>query len=153
MRITILAAASAVAVAAGVLTTQTVASAETDDALKVRETFTRTLVQDVGKKGTSIGDRLAFTTQIRDIKGRKVGIGAGECVLLRGTSDANALYHCTQTYRLGSDSLLAAGIYEPTKKIRWAVMGGTGKYRGASGETDGHAVNATTFASTFHLGS
>ncbi len=138
-------------VATGVVSGQA-ASARTGHTLIAHEKFTKTFMQDTGEKGVSMGDRLVFTTEIRDLKGGQLGIGVGECVLLSGTSDSDGQYNCLQTYHLVGGDFMASGIFDFAQKInKWAIMGGTGRYRAATGEADFTTLSADTFADTFRF--
>jgi hypothetical protein len=149
--------ASACVTTAGLVTTaliagQGTASAGTGHTLLVHEKFTRTSTQDIGKKGVSMGDRLVFATEVRDLKGRKLGIGAGDCVVFGGTTDTDAQYNCTESYRLDGDRLFVGGIFAFSSKVnKWVIMGGTGRYRGASGEVDFTTLAPDTFSDTFRF--
>ena len=148
--------ATAGLLAAGLVGGQEVASASTDRTLTAHETFTTTVAQDFGAKGLTPGDRLVFKTEVRDLKGRKLGIGTGDCVLLSGTSDASALYNCLETYRLSAnDHVMTSGVFDGAPKInKWAIIGGTGRYRGATGQVDFTQPDAAgTFVDTFRFGS
>ena len=119
----------------------------------VKETFTGLATQDVGKKGTSIGDHLSFRTVLMAGSTKK-GIGGGDCVVIRGTTEETALYHCTETYRLNGDMLLSGGMFTFAQKTnKWAIMGGTGAYRSASGEISFTTLDANSFQDTFHFDS
>jgi hypothetical protein len=138
-------------VATGVVSGQG-ASANTGRTLIAREKFTKTFMQDVGEKGVSMGDRLVFTTEVRNLKGGQLGIGVGDCVLLSGTSDSDGQYNCLQTYHLTGGDFVASGIFDFGQKInKWAIMGGTGRYRGATGEGNFTSLTGDTFADTFRF--
>ncbi len=143
--------AAAGLIATGVLSGQA-ASAHTVHTLIAREKFTKTFMQDVGEKGVSMGDRLVFTTEVRNLKGGQLGIGVGDCVLLSGTSDSDGQYNCLQTYHLAGGDFITGGIFDFKQKInKWAIMGGTGRYRAATGEADFTTLSADTFADTFRF--
>src|SRR2546423_6661951 len=136
-------------VATGVVSGQA-ASARTGHTLIAQEKFTKTFTQDVGEKGVSMGDRLVFTTEIRNLKGGPLGIGVGDCVLLSGTSESDGQYNCLQTYHLTGGDFVASGIFDFAQKInKWAIIGGTGRYRGATGEGGFPALTPDTLAATF----
>jgi len=138
-------------IAAGVVSGPA-ASARTAHSLIAHEKFTKTFMQDVGDKGVSMGDRLVFTTEVRDLKGGQLGIGVGDCVRLSGTSDSDGQYNCLQTYRLAGGDFVTSGIYDFAQKInKWAIIGGTGRYRAATGEADFTTLSADTFADTFRF--
>jgi len=138
-------------VATGVVSGQA-ASARTGHTLIAREKLTKTFMEDVGEKGVSMGDRLVFTTEVRDLRGGQLGIGVGDCVLLSGTSDSGGQYNCLQTYHLAGGDFMASGIFDFAQKInKWAIIGGTGRYRAATGEADFTTLTADTFADTFRF--
>src|SRR5712692_6228708 len=138
--------AAAGLVATGVVSGQA-ASARTGHTLIAHEKFTKTFMQDVGEKGVSMGDRLVFTTEVRDLKGGQLGIGVGDCVLLSGTSDSDGQYNCLQTYHLVGGDFMTSGICDSAQKSnKGARLGGTGCYRAASGEADFTTLTADTFA-------
>ena len=143
--------AAAGLVATGVVSGQA-ASARTGHTLIAHEKFTKTFMQDVGEKGVSMGDRLVFTTEVRDLKGGQLGIGVGDCVLLSGTSDSDGQYNCLQTYHLVGGDFTTSGFFDYAQKVnKWAIMGGTGRYRAATGEADFTTLSADTFADTFRF--
>src|SRR5256714_15284165 len=122
--------ATAGVLAAGLIATVVVsgqaASAQSAHTLTTREKFTKTFTQDVGDKGVSIGDRLVFTTEVRDLKGGQLGIGVGDCVLLSGTSDSDGQYSCLQTYHLAGGDFTTSGFFDFAQKVnKWAIIGGT----------------------------
>src|SRR5882724_9409703 len=144
-------AAAAGVVATGVISGQA-ASAHTGHTLIAHEKFTKTFMQDVGEKGVSMGDRLVFTSEVRDLKGGQLGIGVGDCVRLSGTSDSDGQYNCLQTYHLAGGDFMTSGIFDFAQKInKWAIMGGTGRYRAATGEADFTTLTTDTFADTFRF--
>lgn len=133
----------------------TVAHAGSASASTVRgqEKFTKTKIVDVGKKGTSIGDRFEFASVLRG-GGKKLADGGGTCVVVGGTTDANANYHCTQTYQFSGGQVDVQGLFSfADKKTVWGITGGSGTYRGASGQFTFVLVNATTFDDTFEFDS
>jgi hypothetical protein len=143
--------AAAGLVATGVVSGQA-ASARTGHTLMAHEKFTKTFMQDVGEKGVSMGDRYVFTSEVRDVKGGQLGVGVGDCVLLSGTSDSDGQYNCLQTYHLAGGDFMTSGIFDFAQKInKWAIMGGTGRYRAATGEADFTTLTADSFADTFRF--
>jgi hypothetical protein len=67
----------------------------TGHALTGHEKFIETSAQDVGNKGPTMGDGFGFVSEIRDLERAKLGIAAGECVLLPPGSGPD-------TFRFGS---------------------------------------------------
>ena len=128
------------------------ASARTAHTLMANEKFTKTVMQDVGEKGVSMGDRFVFTSEVRDLKGGQLGLGVGDCVRLSGTSDSDGQFNCLQTYHLAGGDFMTSGIFDYAQKInKWAIMGGTGRYRAATGEADFTTLTNDTFADTFRF--
>ena len=145
---------TAVLVTAGVVAGQQTASAGTAHTLKATETITRTFAQDLGEKGISIGDTLAYNFVLKDVNGAKLGTGGGYCVVFAGTTETNAQYHCSGTYLLGGDEIFTGGMFTYAEKItKWPLLGGTGKYRGATGVLEATARSAESFADVFHFDS
>jgi len=143
--------AAAGLVATGVVSGQA-ASARTAHTLMANEKFTKTVMQDVGEKGVSMGDRFVFTSEVRDLKGGQLGLGVGDCVRLSGTSDSDGQFNCLQTYHLAGGDFMTSGIFDYAQKInKWAIMGGTGRYRAATGEADFTTLTTDTFADTFRF--
>lgn len=143
--VTATATATAALLAAGLFAGQQSASA-VSGTLHVKETFTGTATQDFGAKGLSLGDHLAFQTVIKDPDGAKMGIGAGDCVLYAGKTEATSKYHCTQTLELADGQIFTGGVSDSAKKTNtFAILGGTGKYRGASGVFDATTTSAGSF--------
>jgi hypothetical protein len=138
-------------VATGVFSGQA-ASAHTAHTLVAREKFTKTAQQDFGDKGTSIGDRYVFTSEIRDPRGAMLGTGFGDCVLIGGTTDADGQYNCVQTYHLAGGDFVTSGFFDFAQKVnKWAIIGGTGRYRAATGQADFTTLSGDTFADTFRI--
>jgi hypothetical protein len=128
------------------------ASARTGRTLIAHEKFTKTLVEHLGDKGKSFGDRFVFTSEVRDVKGGMLGIGVGDCFQVSGTSDYDGQYNCVQTYHLAGGDFVSTGFFDFAQKTnRWAITGGTGRFRGASGEAEFTSLSADTFADTFRF--
>lgn len=151
-RRTVAIAAATVVVAGGLALGQSVASADTAKTLRLKEIVTSTSFDDLGAKGVSIGDRLAFKTVLKDGQGKKVAVSGADCLRVSGNSDANGLAQCVQTTRFRGGDLVTTGLYNlAAKSNSYAIVGGTGRYRGASGQVDFTTVNETTFADTFRF--
>ena len=121
------------------------ATAGSSDTLRLVETFTTTFTQDVAPTGPSIGDRLLYTTVLKK-QGKKVGIGIGDCARLTGTTEATGLYKGAETVRLPGGDVTTTGAFTFEHKLsKWAITGGTGKYRGKTGEVDFTTVSDDTF--------
>lgn len=121
------------------------------DTIRGTEKFTKTKVVDLGKKGISVGDRLEFASVLR--KGdKKLADSGGSCVVVGGSNDDNARYHCTQSYQFPGGQVTVGGLFSfADKKCEWAITGGSGKYRGASGQATFEFTDASTFNDTFEF--
>jgi len=148
-------AAPAALATAGVVAAPGIASAGSAHTLKVIETFTGTVPKDAGTKGVPVGDRLTYTTELKDLKGVKLGIVIGECDHVTGSTGTDGLYNCLETIRLHGGDFVTSGIFdfESTGTQRIAITGGTGKYRGATGAEDLTTQKDGSFADTFHFDS
>jgi allene oxide cyclase len=101
---------------------------------------------DTGPAGDSLGDVLAFANPIFNAKNtHKVGTDNGSCV----RTAVGSAYECTWTTSLPGGSLVVSGPFRDHGDSTLAVTGGTGKYRGASGEMRLHARNAAGSAYNF----
>ena len=79
----------------------------------------------------SVGDEDVYAADFYVGK-RKVGSDGGVCKLVR----LPAIYNCvaTNTFREGDLTVQYIADYKGTAPVRVAITGGTGRYRGASGE-------------------
>lgn len=90
---------------------------------------------DLGTPGSSTGDQFTGTGDLYDSIGNKVGTSAFTCV-----SAGPGVSQCAQVYELAGGKITTAGTTRPnftTSPLfdeRLAVTGGTGSYRGTSGE-------------------
>jgi hypothetical protein len=86
---------------------------------------------DVGKKGPSLGDGQVLSDSMLDTKGRKIGHDAGVCTF---TSLAPPEAACHITFILARGQIAIQCLNAPPPHKVAAIVGGTGAYRGASGE-------------------
>jgi hypothetical protein len=111
--------------------------------------FTHAALVDAGKPGPSAGDQqvvVGSLTQGTKTAGRFGFI----CEFL--TAGPNATEECSGTGRISGGSLTVEGYSRfSTNDHRWAVVGGTGIYRGARGQAEIHDVNQTTSRVTIEL--
>ena len=79
----------------------------------------------------SVGDEDVYAANLY-VGGRKVGSDGGVCKLVR----LPRIYHCVATNSLPEGDLTVQFLadYDQTAPGRFAITGGTGRYRGASGE-------------------
>ncbi|MGY1807741.1 dirigent protein [Blastococcus sp. SYSU D00669] len=88
------------------------------------------------------GDVQVFHDEVRQRDGRRAGTAEGACTIT-SFSETSLSAYCSATvlFDNGSSLTLQGGFDEdpsvgPTE-FRWAVTGGTGRYRAASGEATG----------------
>ncbi|MGY1602428.1 dirigent protein [Geodermatophilus sp. SYSU D00815] len=88
------------------------------------------------------GDTQVLHDEVRERDGGRVGTSEGSCTVT-GFSETSLSAYCSVTVLFddGSSLTLQGGFDEdpavgPTE-FRWAVTGGTGRHRGASGEATG----------------
>lgn len=116
------------------------------------EKILRIAAEDTGKKGLTLGDRFTFTGDLRTAKGRQLADSGGECTLLFGRTEATAQYRCTQVYRFGDSQVFTGGILDAAQKTgAFSILGGTGTYRGATGELRFTKLNADTYGLAFRF--
>jgi allene oxide cyclase-like protein len=79
----------------------------------------------------SVGDEDVYAANLY-VGGRKVGSDGGVCKLVR----LPGIYHCVATNSLPEGDLTVQFLADYTQAApgRFAITGGTGRYRGASGE-------------------
>jgi allene oxide cyclase len=112
-----------------------------------RATSTDTSV-DLGARGDSIGDLLAFGNELFDEGNQiKVGTDQGSCV----RTVPGQAYECTWTNSLAKGQITVQGPFLDSGDSVLAITGGTGAYRKARGTMNLHARSATEFDFTFHL--
>jgi hypothetical protein len=93
---------------------------------------------DVGKKGFSLGDYVAFNDKVFFGK-KRVGTLDGTCTTTRLSGDEGA-QQCVVTLTLPGGHLTAQGVLEfegeDVEGLTVAITGGTGRYSDAGGEAD-----------------
>jgi allene oxide cyclase len=106
---------------------------------------------DTGPTGDSLGDVLAFANPVYNAKNtHQVGTDNGSCV----RTAVGVGYECSWTTSLPGGSIVVSGPFLDAGDSTLAVTGGTGKYRGATGQMRLHARNAagTAYDFRFSLG-
>ncbi|WKX06682.1 dirigent protein [Streptomyces sp. NL15-2K] len=102
-------------------------------------------VVDLGPRGDSIGDTLAFGNPVYDTAGSKVGDSQGSCVRTKvGTA-----WECSWTTTLSGGSIVVQGPFYDAADSTLAITGGTGKWRTARGQMYLHARDAKGSAYDF----
>ncbi len=105
---------------------------------------------DTGPVGDSVGDVLAFANPIFNARNtHKIGTDNGSCI----RTAVGVSYECTWTTSLPGGSIVVSGPFLDAGDSTLAVTGGTGAYRGASGQMRLHARDAagSAFDFTFRL--
>jgi hypothetical protein len=107
---------------------------------------------DLGAPGPSPGDQFTGTGDLFDARGNKVGTSAFTCIVAGA-----GVSQCSQVYELSGGKLVTAGTTRPdftTSPLfdeQLAVTGGTGIYRGSSGEVRLVQHNFTEATLTINL--
>jgi len=99
---------------------------------------------DLGTPGPSVGDRLVFAADAFR-NDQPVGLGAGECVIVRYRLPATHFEHCVGTLSLPQGQITVQWIVDRIRNVRptkVALTGGTGAYRTVRGEMLVWAPNA-----------
>jgi hypothetical protein len=112
-------------------------------------------VVDLAPRGrVAAGDMLVGVSRLRDSAGRRVGTSYLNCGIAKGSRTfERALFQCTGTHRLKGGTITIAGVARlgSAKVIRIAVTGGTGAYRGVTGELVNTATSDSVSTQTFTL--
>lgn len=114
--------------------------------LVVVERATSDAVADTGAAGDSPGDVLTFANTLFDADNAKeVGSDNGYCI----RTAVGVAWECAWTNNLDGGQLSVEGSFLDTKDSVLAITGGTGIYKGASGEMRLHARDAKGSAYDF----
>ena len=85
----------------------------------------------------SQGDRVTTRQTLFDASNKRIGTLYTDCVNLGATASLfKATLQCTATYRLGDGQIVIAGIAALRPGQHVPIVGGTGAYRGATGEAE-----------------
>jgi hypothetical protein len=109
------------------------------DTLKLVATTFQEEFLDLGDPGPSLGDEIVFSEVLRK-RGRDVGTSGGVCVITEAVPPYTTLtFHCVATLSLERGQITLQGLVEfqgedDMRPFTVAITGGTGAYRGASGE-------------------
>jgi hypothetical protein len=103
---------------------------------------------DLGPAGPSLGDEFVFS-EILSIGAREVGTSGGVCTATEVTPPyETTTFHCVATLDLGRGQVTLQGLVEiqgedDMSPFTVAITGGTGAFRGASGEAVIRTVSDT----------
>jgi hypothetical protein len=154
MRRTILAAAAAAAITATAMLGPAGAFAAPSQGrtttIALVAHFTKASLVDAGDPGPSAGDQqvVAGTLTKGNAKAGRFGF---ICEFL--TTGAHAAEECSGTGSLSGGTITVAGASRQSDTDhKWAVVGGTGAYRNATGQALIHDVDDTTSNVTLELG-
>src|SRR4051794_32278970 len=103
---------------------------------------------DLGAAGPSVGDELVVHDTLVNQRGRTVGSDAGVCTF---TSVAPPVASCVLTFVLRRGQIATQFRNTPPRRKLAAIVGGTGAYRGASGQLVLVEGPDQTGTATFHL--
>jgi hypothetical protein len=150
MRTSIVVGVGAVVIATSAITGRALASSpghhQPGHRFTVVEHAVTDTTADTGPAGDSLGDVLAFANPIFDARNnRQVGTDNGSCV----RTAVGVSYECSWTTSLPGGSIVVSGPFLDAGDSALAVTGGTGVYRGASGEMRLHARDAAGSAYDF----
>src|SRR4051794_27624142 len=103
---------------------------------------------DLGAPGPSVGDELVVHDALVNRRAETVGSDAGVCTF---TSVAPPVASCVLTFVLGDGQIATQFRNTPPPRKLVAIVGGTGAYRGATGELLLVENPDQTGTATFHL--
>jgi hypothetical protein len=126
----IMLAAASVAAVALVISLVSVSTAATATKITVIEHATTDAVVDLPPTGDSAGDLLTFHNELFDeTNSEVVGSDQGECVRI----EVGVSWECRFTSFLEGGSIMVEGPFFDTEPSTFAITGGTGAYKNASG--------------------
>lgn len=126
--------------------------AATAQTLTLRGKLTTSKVVEDTRRGLSAGDRFLERATLTEA-GRRVGSTRADCAIVKlfgGKTAAGypkADYLCTYVAVLGGDQLVfvTGGPYTSDRPFDAAIVGGTGRYGGATGQVRYSDLSATGF--------
>lgn len=117
----------------------------------ILEQIVSTKSSDLGKKGSSVGDRLALRSRAF-LDGKTVGFGGSDLVVIK-PHPVKPVYLVMSTLRLRDGDISVVGLYDSARsKNSVPIAGGTGRYLGMTGRQDFVELPDGRFRSTFHFG-
>ena len=103
-------------------------------------------VIDFGAPGDSVGDTLTFDQPLLDQQGRQIGFNSGSCI----RTQVGHSFQCQWTLSLKDGTIQVAGREFDEGASDIAIVGGTGEYKGVSGQLESINNNDGTFTQTLH---
>ncbi len=103
-------------------------------------------IVDTGAPGDSVGDVLVFDQPLLDEHASRIGNNSGTCIRTR----VGHSFQCQWTLTLEDGSIQVAGREFDEGESRIAIVGGTGKYAGITGEMKSVNNKDGTFLQTLH---
>ena len=142
--------AAATAVAVPALTSAQTGPREITLKMKVKG---GTEVRHAGRPGEQLapGDRVIIRLTAFGADGARAGSAYTDCVNVgKKSAPQAATLQCTQTYKLADGQIVTAGIVKFTAldDLAIPIVGGSGAYRGASGEVGAARPSPASTAST-----
>jgi Allene oxide cyclase barrel like domain len=110
-----------------------------EDTLRLVATTIQEEFVDLGAAGPTLGDMFVFSEVLRE-RGREVGTSGGVCTITEAVPPYTVItFHCVATLSLRRGQITLQGLIEVQGEddpgpFTVAITGGTGRYRGASGE-------------------
>jgi len=106
---------------------------------------------DEGAPGPSAGDRTLFADQLRNARGAEVGRLVADCVNVVSPG----ISRCQITLTLRGGQIETAGVFTDQDftagVLTFSVVGGTGRFQGASGELRSAFTSSHDSKITVHL--
>ena len=146
-------------VALGVLVSSTAVATSDGEhkrTLRIVATYSQTEFLDLGTTGLSLGDQFVYSEALT--RGdQEIGESGGVCTVTHVTPPGDTFTnHCIATLRLQHGQITGQGLVAAggaTDPFTVAITGGTGAYRGASGEVIIRYVSETQNIFELHLDS
>lgn len=132
---------------------QVVATASTEGStIRLTEKVVKFTQVDVGKRGISQGDSLVYSGKLLDQSGNKAGRSVCQCAVITPKGETPGLLNCATTYQLKGGQIAMQGFFDMnTPNNSMAIVGGTGRYAGTTGEVKFLTKSDDTFAGTLRL--
>jgi hypothetical protein len=103
-------------------------------------------VIDVGEPGDSVGDILTFDQPLLDKQENRIGNNSGTCIRTRVAHS----FQCSWTLTMENGSIQVAGREFDKGTSAIAIVGGTGRYAGITGQMESINNGDGSFTQTLH---